>query len=211
MRNNPIGLTDPTGMCWFCIDETTDNGDGTVTYESSQFLRIFVPGYLSYDNGVTHSLNGNVGGAAANFGIAIGEMMVTVLTFGTNGVVGGTIGRGTSVVSNSGALTRTFDFNGKQIPPVGVGNPVVGRTLRNGLSEIKTSINGSDNDAANLFRNLVGDSVKPLANGKGFRSVLDDGREVIFRPSSSGRSGEIPKIEIRDPNFGTSEKINFTR
>ena len=108
-------------------------------------------------------------------------------------------------------MTRTFDFNGKQVPLVGGGNPVVGRTLRNGLTEIKTSINGSGNDAANLFRNLVGDSAEPLANGKGFRSVLDDGREIIFRPSSSGRSGGIPKIDIRDPNFGTSEKINFTR
>jgi len=109
-----------------------------------------------------------------------------------------------------GALTRTINLNGKQVHLVGGGDPVVGRTLRNGLTEIKTSISGSGNDAASLFRNLVGDSAKPLANGKGFRSVLDDGREVIFRPASSGRSGGIPKIEIRDPNYGISEKINFT-
>jgi hypothetical protein len=128
-------------------------------------------------------------------------------------VRGRSAARGTGIALNSsgGVLTRTFNLNGKQVPLIGGGDPVVGRTLKNGLTEIKTSITGSVNDAANLFRHLVGDSAKPLANGKGFRSVLDDGREVVFRPTSSGRSGGIPKIEIRDPNFGISEKINFTR
>ena len=109
-----------------------------------------------------------------------------------------------------GQLTRTFSLNGSQVPILG-GNPVVGRTLRNGLTEVKTSVTGTENDAANVFRSLVGDSAKALSNGKGFRSVLDDGREFIFRPVSSGRSGGIPKIEIRDFNSGVSEKINFVR
>ena len=105
-----------------------------------------------------------------------------------------------SVVANSGGglVTRTFQLNGKQVPLVGGGTPVVGRTLKNGMTEVKTHINGS-NDAVNVFKNLVGDSAKPLANGKDFRSVLGDGREVIYRPSSS--SGGIPKIDIRWRRF----------
>lgn len=110
-----------------------------------------------------------------------------------------------------GQLTRTFTLNGRQVSLIGGGTPVVGRTLKNGLTEVKTSISGGIDDAAQVFSNLVGNAAKPLGNGKGFRAVLENGREVIFRPISSGRSGGIPKIEIRDFATGVSEKINFTR
>jgi hypothetical protein len=109
------------------------------------------------------------------------------------------------------ALTRTFSIEGRQVPLLG-GDPVIGRTLKNGLVEIKTRISGSINDAADIFRRLAGEAAQALSNGAGFRAVLPDGREAIFRPKSTGIGSDgIPKIEIRDPQFGVSEKVNFTR
>lgn len=50
--------------------------------------------------------------------------------------------------------------------------------------------------------------VRTEASG-GFIAELLDGRTIVFRPGSSARSSEIPKIEIAYPNQRIIEKVNF--
>jgi RHS repeat-associated protein len=100
--DDPIDHTDPSGeACWFCLSgETTHNQDGTVTIRSNEFLRVFVPGQIAWDNARTNWANGNRSAAIGNALGGLVEQVVTVATGGLNRVT-------TPVVSDAARAITT--------------------------------------------------------------------------------------------------------
>ena len=86
--NDPLNRSDPTGLCDTianCLTGGTfQNGDGTVSVESSVILRAVVPGQVAWDNARTSWANGDQAGAAVNLGVGLAEQALTVATAGTS-------------------------------------------------------------------------------------------------------------------------------
>jgi RHS repeat-associated protein len=89
--NDPINLTDPTGLCPNLVDcltgGTFQNADGSVSKESSIVLRVAVPGQVAWDNARTAAANGDSGTAVAHVGVGLAEQAVAVATAGTGKVM----------------------------------------------------------------------------------------------------------------------------
>jgi len=87
-NNNPVNLSDPSGNCWWCIEERTVDDNGDVTVESSKFFRLVVPGQVAWDNARTKYANGDTRGAIFDTGLMLVEQGLTVVTLGMGRVAG---------------------------------------------------------------------------------------------------------------------------
>ncbi|GAB2828716.1 hypothetical protein GCM10027276_34540 [Comamonas piscis] len=83
IQADPIGLDGGWNRFGYVGGNPLNGTDRLGLYESSPWLRAFVPGQVTFDHGMTAWENGNYGQAGLLFGAMLGEQALTVASFGT--------------------------------------------------------------------------------------------------------------------------------
>ncbi|PIF92992.1 RHS repeat-associated protein [Acidovorax sp. 62] len=84
IQADPIGLDGGWNRFGYVSGNPLNGIDPQGLYESSPWLRAWVPGQVSFDRGMTALENGNYGAAALSFGTMLGEQVLTAASFGVS-------------------------------------------------------------------------------------------------------------------------------